>query len=83
MCYIMLEQVSNVVSVIPAGTIQISSSGEGGQGIQTLTMTNAAASGAIVQYAQGQEFYVPGLFVVLIERGDLCKYYGFSCCAKW
>ncbi|XP_065155327.1 cyclic AMP response element-binding protein B isoform X8 [Atheta coriaria] len=44
--------------VIPAGTIQISS-GEGGQSIHTLTMTNPGAGGAIVQYAQGQEFFVP------------------------
>lgn len=46
-------------AVIPAGAIQISS-GEGGQGIQTLTMTNSTAGGAIVHYAQGQEFFVPG-----------------------
>ena len=45
--------------MIPAGAIQISS-GEGGQGIHTLTMTNSPAGGAIVQYAQGQEFFVPG-----------------------
>lgn len=45
-------------TVIPAGTIQISS-GEGGQSIHTLTMTNPGAGGAIVQYAQGQEFFVP------------------------
>lgn len=44
--------------VIPA-QIQISS-GEGGQGIHTLTMTNSTTGGAIVQYAQGQEFFVPG-----------------------
>lgn len=31
-------------------------------------MTNAAAGGAIVQYAQGQEFFVPGKdFSVLID----------------
>lgn len=48
-----------LVTVIPAGAIQISS-GEGGQGIHTLTMTNSTAGGAIVQYAQGQEFFVPG-----------------------
>ncbi|XP_022918232.1 cyclic AMP-responsive element-binding protein 1 isoform X3 [Onthophagus taurus] len=45
-------------TVIPAGAIQISS-GEGGQNIHTLTMTNSTAGGAIVQYAQGQEFFVP------------------------
>jgi hypothetical protein len=50
------------ISVIPAGAIQISS-GQG-DGMHTLTMTNAtSAGGAIVQYAQGQEgqqFFVPG-----------------------
>ncbi|XP_066248150.1 cyclic AMP response element-binding protein B isoform X11 [Euwallacea similis] len=44
--------------LLPATAIQISS-GEGGQGIHTLTMTNAAAGGAIVQYSPGQEFFVP------------------------
>lgn len=47
------------LSVLPATAIQITS-GEGGQGIHSLTMTNATAGGAIVQYAQGQEFFVPG-----------------------
>ncbi|XP_066248148.1 cyclic AMP response element-binding protein B isoform X9 [Euwallacea similis] len=46
------------IAVLPATAIQISS-GEGGQGIHTLTMTNAAAGGAIVQYSPGQEFFVP------------------------
>ena len=56
-----------VVSVIPAGAIQISS-GEGGPGIHTLTMTNSTAGGAIVQYAQGgQEFFVP----VVAQSGSL------------
>ncbi|XP_023310574.1 cyclic AMP-responsive element-binding protein 1 isoform X9 [Anoplophora glabripennis] len=50
------------IAVLPATAIQISS-GEGGQGIHTLTMTNSTAGGAIVQYAQGQEFFVPGIFV--------------------
>ncbi|XP_076265601.1 cyclic AMP-responsive element-binding protein 1-like isoform X20 [Rhynchophorus ferrugineus] len=44
-------------TVLPAAAIQLSSS-EGGQGIHTLTMTNATAGGAIVQYT-GQEFFVP------------------------
>lgn len=46
--------------VIPAGTLQLTSQGEG---IHTLTMTNSTtAGGTIVQYTQGQdgEFYVPG-----------------------
>ncbi|XP_044015366.1 cyclic AMP-responsive element-binding protein 1 isoform X3 [Aphidius gifuensis] len=50
-------------TVIPAGTIQISTQGEGvGTGLHTLTMSNATtASGTIVQYAQGQDtqFFVP------------------------
>ncbi|XP_031350370.1 cyclic AMP response element-binding protein B-like isoform X9 [Photinus pyralis] len=53
--------------VIPAGAIQISS-GDGGPGIHTLTMTNSTAGGAIVQYAQGgQEFFVP----VVAQSGGL------------
>ncbi|XP_023018052.1 cyclic-AMP response element binding protein B isoform X2 [Leptinotarsa decemlineata] len=51
-------------TVLPATALQITS-GDGGQGIQTLTMTNATAGGAIVQYAQGQEFFVPGKDVSL------------------
>ncbi|XP_018327919.1 cyclic AMP-responsive element-binding protein 1 isoform X2 [Agrilus planipennis] len=54
-------------TVIPAGAIQISS-GEGGQGIHTLTMTNSTTGGAIVQYGQGgQEFFVP----VVTQGGNL------------
>lgn len=45
--------------MLPGTAIQISG-GKGTQGIHTLTMTNSTAGGAIVQYAQGQEFYVPG-----------------------
>ncbi|XP_020278677.1 cyclic AMP-responsive element-binding protein 1 isoform X2 [Pseudomyrmex gracilis] len=55
-------------TVIPAGTIQIATQGEGVQGLHTLTMSNAAtAGGAIVQYAQGQDtqFFVPGHGVVV------------------
>ncbi|XP_012265761.1 cyclic AMP-responsive element-binding protein 1 isoform X11 [Athalia rosae] len=50
------------IAVIPAGTIQIATQGEGVPGLHTLTMSNAAtAGGAIVQYAQGQDaqFFVP------------------------
>lgn len=55
------------IAVIPAGAIQISS-GDGGPGIHTLTMTNSTAGGAIVQYAQGgQEFFVP----VVAQSGGL------------
>ncbi|XP_076265593.1 cyclic AMP response element-binding protein B-like isoform X13 [Rhynchophorus ferrugineus] len=51
--------------VLPAAAIQLSSS-EGGQGIHTLTMTNATAGGAIVQYT-GQEFFVP----VVAQGGNI------------
>ncbi|XP_033225605.1 cyclic AMP-responsive element-binding protein 1 isoform X11 [Belonocnema kinseyi] len=54
--------------VIPAGTIQIATQGEGVPGLHTLTMSNSAsAGGAIVQYAQGQDtqFFVPGHGVVV------------------
>ncbi|XP_033225603.1 cyclic AMP-responsive element-binding protein 1 isoform X9 [Belonocnema kinseyi] len=55
-------------TVIPAGTIQIATQGEGVPGLHTLTMSNSAsAGGAIVQYAQGQDtqFFVPGHGVVV------------------
>lgn len=55
--------------VIPAGTIQIASQGEGVQGLHTLTMTNATAGGAIVQYGQGQDgqqFFVPGNYETIL-----------------
>ncbi|XP_023018057.1 cyclic-AMP response element binding protein B isoform X7 [Leptinotarsa decemlineata] len=54
------------IAVLPATALQITS-GDGGQGIQTLTMTNATAGGAIVQYAQGQEFFVP----VVAQSGNI------------
>ncbi|KAG5891377.1 hypothetical protein JTB14_020109 [Gonioctena quinquepunctata] len=53
-------------TVLPGTALQISS-GDGGQGIQTLTMTNATAGGAIVHYAQGQEFFVP----VVAQSGNI------------
>lgn len=48
-------------SVLPAGGLQLTS--QGGDGLQTIAMTNAAsAGGAIVHYAQGSDpqFIVPG-----------------------
>lgn len=42
----------------------MASQGEGVQGLHTITMTNATAGGAIVQYGQGQDgqqFFVPGM----------------------
>uniref|UniRef100_A0AAR5PML6 BZIP domain-containing protein n=3 Tax=Dendroctonus ponderosae TaxID=77166 RepID=A0AAR5PML6_DENPD len=53
-------------TVLPATAIQISS-GDGGQGIHALTMTNATAGGAIVQYSPGQEFFVP----VVAQTGSI------------
>ncbi|XP_043465431.1 cyclic AMP-responsive element-binding protein 1 isoform X4 [Leptopilina heterotoma] len=56
------------IAVIPAGTIQIATQGEGVPGLHTLTMSNSAtAGGTIVQYAQGQDtqFFVPGHGVVV------------------
>uniref|UniRef100_T1J8H7 BZIP domain-containing protein n=1 Tax=Strigamia maritima TaxID=126957 RepID=T1J8H7_STRMM len=64
------------VTVVPAGAIQIAtgSQGEGIQGLQTLTMSNANAgtTGTIVQYAQGQDgqFFVP----VTVSAADLQAY---------
>lgn len=68
-------------TVIPAGTIQIATQGEGVPGLHTLTMSNAAtAGGAIVQYAQGQDtqFFVPG--VLLHHFRDIRKSYFISRC---
>lgn len=68
-------------TVIPAGTIQIATQGEGVPGLHTLTMSNAAtAGGAIVQYAQGQDtqFFVPG--VLLHHFRDVRKFYFISRC---
>lgn len=64
-----------LVSVIPAGTIQIATQGEGVPGLHTLTMSNAATAGsAIVQYAQGQDtqFFVPGKYVYFLPRDFSC-----------
>ncbi|XP_054286626.1 cyclic AMP-responsive element-binding protein 1 isoform X2 [Macrosteles quadrilineatus] len=57
-------------TVIPAGTIQLTSQGEAVTGLHTLTMTNATTgSGTLVQYTQGQDgqFYVP----VVTQSGSL------------
>ncbi|XP_044753511.1 cyclic AMP-responsive element-binding protein 1 isoform X11 [Coccinella septempunctata] len=55
------------IAVLPATAIQISSGEGGGHGLHTLTMTNSTQGGAIVQYAQGQEFYVP----VVAQSGSI------------
>ncbi|XP_058794149.1 cyclic AMP-responsive element-binding protein 1-like isoform X4 [Phymastichus coffea] len=50
------------IAVIPAGTIQIATQGEGVPGLHSLSMSNSGtAGGTIVQYAQGQDaqFFVP------------------------
>lgn len=63
-------------TLVPAGAIQIAtgSQGEGIQGLQTLTMTNAGAgtTGTIVQYTQGQDgqFFVP----VTVSAADIQAY---------
>ncbi|XP_015840204.1 cyclic AMP-responsive element-binding protein 1 isoform X7 [Tribolium castaneum] len=57
------------IAVLP-GAIQISG-GKGAQGIHTLTMTNSTAGGAIVQYAQGQEFFVPGSVAVVAQGANI------------
>ncbi|XP_044753502.1 cyclic AMP-responsive element-binding protein isoform X4 [Coccinella septempunctata] len=61
------EKVDYEFSVLPATAIQISSGEGGGHGLHTLTMTNSTQGGAIVQYAQGQEFYVP----VVAQSGSI------------
>ncbi|XP_045474187.1 cyclic AMP-responsive element-binding protein 1 isoform X11 [Harmonia axyridis] len=54
-------------TVLPATAIQISSGEGAGHGLHTLTMTNSTQGGAIVQYAQGQEFFVP----VVAQSGSI------------
>ncbi|XP_053200831.1 cyclic AMP-responsive element-binding protein 1-like [Panonychus citri] len=66
---------SPYLKVVPTSTIQLASASQDGtiQGLQTLTMTNAA-SGGIVQYAtQGQDgqFFVP----VTVSTADLQAYH--------
>lgn len=60
------------IQVIPAGSLQLS---QGGEGLQTIAMTNTVGSGgAIVHYAQGGDgqFIVPGGFTVATsELGGL------------
>lgn len=53
------------ISVIPAGSLQLS---QGGEGLQTIAMTNtASAGGAIVHYAQGTD----GQFIVPVSASEL------------
>ncbi|XP_022258829.1 cyclic AMP-dependent transcription factor ATF-1-like isoform X3 [Limulus polyphemus] len=67
----------HTAQVVPASAIQLATGSQDGtlQGLQTLTMTNAgtAATGTIVQYAQGQDgqqFLVP----VTLSAADLQAY---------
>lgn len=58
-------------TVVPAQAIQIAAHGDGtGQGLQTLTMSNATqapGSGAtIVQYAQDGQFFIPGKITFML-----------------
>lgn len=58
-------------------TIQIANPGDGVQGIQTLTMTNAGGSGIVqsIQTQDGQQFFVPAATAVNIARlGDVQAY---------
>lgn len=58
---ISLKLIWYICPVIPAGSLQLCSQGEGAQGIQSITMTNASSGGTIVQYAgQDGQFFVPG-----------------------
>jgi len=57
------------ISVIPAGSLQLS---QGGEGLQTIAMTNtASAGGAIVHYAQGTD----GQFIVPASAGGAIVHY--------
>lgn len=59
-------QTAGLLKVLPAGGLQLTS--QGGDGLQTLAMTNAAtAGGAIVHYAQGSD----PQFIVPVAAGDL------------
>ncbi|XP_042208848.1 cyclic AMP-responsive element-binding protein 1-like isoform X10 [Homarus americanus] len=54
------------ISVLPAGSLQLT--GQGSDGLQTIAMTNATtAGGAIVHYAQGSD----PQFIVPVSAGDL------------
>ncbi|XP_068899304.1 cyclic AMP-responsive element-binding protein 1 isoform X13 [Tenebrio molitor] len=64
------RKILNDLGGVLPGAIQISG-GKGTQGIHTLTMTNSTAGGAIVQYAQGQEFFVPEGVAVVAQSGNL------------
>lgn len=69
-------------TVIPAGTIQIATQGEGVPGLHTLTMSNAATpGGAIVQYAQGQDtqFFVPGVPLYYFRNYQKAMLHFFHC----
>ncbi|KAK4304539.1 hypothetical protein Pmani_023515 [Petrolisthes manimaculis] len=59
-------QTAGLLKVLPAGGLQLT--GQGGEGLQTIAMTNAAtAGGAIVHYAQGSD----PQFIVPVATGEL------------
>ena len=77
---------------MPQGTIQITTNPDGstsvGQGLQTLTMTNASPTTAsantgatIVQYAQGPDgqFYIPGRVLVEYVQNEVLIIYTEIC----
>lgn len=74
--------IQHAVAITQGGAIQLANNGtDGVQGIQTLTMTNAAAAqpgATILQYAQtsdGQQILVPSNQVVVQGGGFLFSLY--------
>ncbi|XP_048856349.1 cyclic AMP-dependent transcription factor ATF-1 isoform X2 [Brienomyrus brachyistius] len=69
------------IAIAPNGTIQLTSPGEGVQGLQTLTMTNSGSAQpgtTILQYAQtpdGQQILVPSNQVVVQSAGGEVQTY--------
>lgn len=77
--------IQHAVAITQGGAIQLANNGtDGVQGIQTLTMTNAAAAqpgATILQYAQtsdGQQILVPSNQVVVQGGGFLFSLYQWT-----